>query len=279
MIRCSGVPLAGHIALIHADMNSTPRLTLTRIIAERGRGICDHPARLEALLRDLCGAYKREINVLVGALEERVAADLMSSARRIPRDTLLASLARRLHDARAYTPEAARWAVDSWAVALGVLTEDEFVRRESSAKQTDEPPAPPSAKATPPIQPVPPTRPAPPLQPRTTQGARRPPDPQPPPARTQPPPAPAAPPIRVAAKPFVLQPRAATSNAPVVNPPAQVQTPAPPKRNRFLTLRGCLVTVLLFVLIIVGAVFVVPPIIMLLREEQTRPSINDTRAR
>lgn len=269
-------------------MNSTPRLVLTRIIAERGRGICDQPERLESLLRDLCGAYRREINVLVGALEERVAADLMSQTRRIPRETLLASLAQRLHDARAYTPEAARWAVDSWAVALGVLTEDEFARRESAAKQTDDRPAAPPIKTTPPAQPIQPAqphRPAQPIQPpRTTQGAHQPPNPQA--SRTrrtqqQPAqPAPASSPIRVAAKPPVPQPRAATPGRIVVNnPPAQVQPAAVPKRNRFLTLRGCLVSILLLVVIIAGAIFVVPPIIMLLREEQTRPSINDTRGR
>ncbi len=261
-------------------MNSTPRLVLTRIIAERGREICDQPERLEALLRDLCGAYKREINVLVGALEERVTIDLMSSARRIPRETLLASLAQRLHDARAYTPEAARWAVDSWAVALGVLTEEEFARRESTAKLNDNP-APPTRFAQP-TQPsrvaTPPTV-APPIQPPTTQGAQRVPNVgAKPAARVSPPPAPLTMTRNTTRQQPAPQPRATVTNAPAANHPVQAQTVAPPKR-RFLTLRGCFVSIVLLLVIIVGAVFIVPPIIMILREEQTRPSINDTRGR
>ncbi|MEJ7616941.1 MAG: hypothetical protein WKF30_08280 [Pyrinomonadaceae bacterium] len=111
-------------------MNALPRQTLARIVARHGRKIYDSPRRLEALLRDLCGAHRREINVLVGALEERVAADLMRSGNSVPREVVLAQLVKRLRDNLAYTPEAARWAVDSWAVALGVLSEAELAARE-----------------------------------------------------------------------------------------------------------------------------------------------------
>jgi hypothetical protein len=63
-------------------MNDLPRRTLSRIVARHGREICDAPKRLEALLRDVCGGHRREINIIVGALEERVAADLIASAQR-----------------------------------------------------------------------------------------------------------------------------------------------------------------------------------------------------
>ncbi|MDQ3255978.1 MAG: hypothetical protein M3R15_19120, partial [Acidobacteriota bacterium] len=109
-----------------------PRHTLTRLIAKHGRGICDSPKRIEALLRDLCGSHRREINILIGALEERVATDLIRTGKSVPRDVLLAKLANRLQDNRAYTPEAASWAVDCWAVALGILSETEFAARVQS---------------------------------------------------------------------------------------------------------------------------------------------------
>lgn len=87
-------------------MNDLPRHTLSRIIAEHGRGICDAPKRVEALLRDLCGAHRREINIITGALEERVPADLIAVGNStVPRDVSLARLAARLRDNLAYTPE------------------------------------------------------------------------------------------------------------------------------------------------------------------------------
>ena len=57
-------------------MNDQPRHTLSRIIAKYGPGICDAPKRVEAMLRDLCVAHRREINIIMGALEERVPTDL-----------------------------------------------------------------------------------------------------------------------------------------------------------------------------------------------------------
>ncbi len=125
-------------------MNDLPRHTLSRIIAENGRGICDAPKRVEALLRDLCGAHRREINIIIGALEERVAADLIAANNSVPREALLARLAARLRDNLAYTPEAARWGVETWAAALGILSEAELqvrARMESAeAKRSAAPP-------------------------------------------------------------------------------------------------------------------------------------------
>jgi hypothetical protein len=114
-------------------MNDLPRHTLARIIAEHGREICAAPKRVEALLRDLCGAHRREINIIVGALEEHVAADLISAAaggKSAPREVLLARQAARLRDNLAYTPEAALWAVETWAFALGILSATELQERE-----------------------------------------------------------------------------------------------------------------------------------------------------
>lgn len=89
-------------------MNDQSRHTLSRIIAQHDRGICDAPKRIEVLLRDLCGAHRREINIITGALEKRVATDLIAAGNSVPRDALLARLAVRLRDDLAYTPGAAR---------------------------------------------------------------------------------------------------------------------------------------------------------------------------
>ena len=79
-------------------MNDIPRQKLQYIISQFGRVICDEPRRCEAMLRDLCPENRLEINLLTGAARERVAADLMTASDAVPKEILLARLARRLCD-------------------------------------------------------------------------------------------------------------------------------------------------------------------------------------
>jgi len=102
-------------------VNDIPRQKLCEIIAQYGPSLGDDPRRTEALLRDLCGEYKREIFVLVSALREQVAADLLASQDSVPHKVLLARLTKQLQDNLALAEDAARWAVESWALALGVI--------------------------------------------------------------------------------------------------------------------------------------------------------------
>lgn len=257
-------------------MNDLPRHTLSRIIAEHGRGICAEPKRVEALLRDLCGAHRREINIISGALEERVAADLIAAGNSVPRDVLLARLAARLRDNLAYTPEAARWGVETWAVALGIVSEAELqarARKEASeASGSKATPTVPEAKpaAAPPASVKPQV-----TQPRrgTTHAPPQPPTPKTSPAspivRT---PAPAAPPRRTPnVQPNVFVP-----------PPQQdisASLPAPHTSRRGLKLRGCFIVIILIIALIATVAFVIPAVLFLLQEEQAQPSINEPRIR
>lgn len=154
-------------------MNNLPRQKLAEIVARSGRAVLDNPRRCAGLLRDYCPQNRREIAVLVGALEERVAADLAATHSGIPREVLLAKLAQRLHDNLAMDKTAARWAVHSWALALGVLTNAEV-----EAMEKDEPPRPqptpqPTPAPTPPPKPA--AKPTPPPAPASTAPAPAPP--------------------------------------------------------------------------------------------------------
>lgn len=104
-------------------MNNQPRETLLYIIQTYGRQICDDPRRCEGLLLDLAGQHRREVKVLIAALQERAAADLMRVSDSIPVSMLLAQLTTRLRDNVAMAEDAARWVVESWALALGVISE------------------------------------------------------------------------------------------------------------------------------------------------------------
>ena len=80
-------------------MKELPRQKLREVVATYGRSLCDDPRPCEALLRDFCGAHKREIHVLVSALkEQRVAADLLGSQNGVPYEVQFARLTKRLRD-------------------------------------------------------------------------------------------------------------------------------------------------------------------------------------
>ena len=256
-------------------MNDLPRHTLSRIIIKHGPGICDTPKRLEALLRDLCGAHRREINIIMGALEERVATDLTTEGNSaVPRDVLFARLAARLRDNLAYTPEAARWGVETWAVALGILSEAELQERartqspEESRNNVPPPVREPKSSGANPAS----------ANSQTPHPQRG--------STYTPPPQPAYPPHT--SSPPSVRPTA-TRRRP--RPPSNIIVPEPPqydisppfpiqqRSRRGLTLRGCVISVVLIIVLIVAAVFVVPAILMILREEQAQPSINDPRIR
>ncbi len=107
-------------------MNDLPRQKLVEIVAKHGVSIVENPRRCEGLLRDYCGRFRREVSVLTMAVEERVPLDLLAAAKNTPRQVLLNRLAQRLCDNLAISETAARWAVNSWAFALGVVSSDEL---------------------------------------------------------------------------------------------------------------------------------------------------------
>jgi hypothetical protein len=102
-------------------MHDLPRQMLCELIVEYGRSLCDDPRRCEALLKDYCGHCKPEVFVLIHALKNRVASDLLHIADGVPPAIALTRLSKRLEDDLAITPEAAHWAVESWALALKVV--------------------------------------------------------------------------------------------------------------------------------------------------------------
>lgn len=238
-------------------MNNVPRQTLRRLIAKYGNDLCGDARRCKALLKDLCGEYLREINVLTNAIEERIALDLLAAGNSMPRQLLLTKLTRRLEENLGLTTEAARWAVDSWALALNVVTDSEVETREK--KQNDSaPPIPQSPKIQTPSQ----NR-----QPQPTQRAPRiQPKPQPP--KVYPPishtpvnipmPAPRQPAQRSSSNVNVPQ------NFPQTN--SSVSNPAP--RRLFGKFFGCLFVFFLLIATGVVLLFGVPYAIDVMRETQ-----------
>jgi hypothetical protein len=101
-------------------MTDHPRQQLHYIISHYGRSVCDEPKRCEALLKDLCPQHEREVNLLMGALREGIAKELLKPNQLLPMETVISRLSQKLHDELGFEVGLAQWAVESWALALGI---------------------------------------------------------------------------------------------------------------------------------------------------------------
>ncbi len=104
-------------------LNDLPRRALIDIIRDYGRSVLDDPRRCEALLQDRCGESRREIFLLTSTLREGAARELAAARQDVPVDVLVSQLSTRLRSNLALTDEAAQWAVESWAAALGLIAD------------------------------------------------------------------------------------------------------------------------------------------------------------
>lgn len=115
-------------------MNSLARQKLCEAIALYGLDLCDQPQRCEAVLNDLCGAHREEIGLLVTAAREGIASDLRISSSGVPHDLLLRKHIKNLQ-CFFFTETAARWGVESWALALGIISHAELSPTQSNISQ------------------------------------------------------------------------------------------------------------------------------------------------
>ena len=118
-------------------MNNLARRQLQNIINIHGRQICDDPRLVEALLRDYCSECKLEINLLVHALKEGIVKQLASRREQALPPAVINRLAETLHENHAISFDAAIWAVESWAAALGIQTEKPAVVTQEVAQKGD----------------------------------------------------------------------------------------------------------------------------------------------
>jgi hypothetical protein len=116
-------------------MNDFPRQQLCLLIAQHGRSLCDDSLRCEGLLRDVCGDYRKEVFVLVCALKEGVVRALLNSYSAGAIEIQLSRLTDQLYNNLALTRDAARWAVDSWALAAGLIDSQAIQRSTQKTTQ------------------------------------------------------------------------------------------------------------------------------------------------
>ncbi len=97
------------------------RSTIVSLVREKGPSLAGDPRRVEAFLRDLCGEHPAEIAVAVAALRSGVLVELQASgsAPSQPASLLMPRLVSRLHEDLGIDESLSRWAVGTWALALG----------------------------------------------------------------------------------------------------------------------------------------------------------------
>ncbi len=101
-------------------MNDSVRDQLRKALEHLGKGALEEPRRLEAVLRDLCPKDQREIASLLAALRAGVPQAIVGSASRVPWEMLESRLVTEILDQMPLTPDAANWAIRSWAEALRI---------------------------------------------------------------------------------------------------------------------------------------------------------------
>ena len=263
-------------------MNNVPRQALRRMVAKHGKDVCADARRCENLLKDSCGSYRREINVLVAAVEDRVPLDLLAAGSSMPLELLITRLEKRLEEQTAMTRDAARWAVESWALALNVATEAQIDTRqlpESSPSKSSSETTQPSNTAddgnlpkinktnntnrTNPVQPP---------QPKITASSRK---INLPPIMPQP--------TKKSPLPPVFSP---ANNSPAVQPPVPMPTANPQiqapnsvvnLKSRIGLFRGCLLLIFLLVIVSTALFLGVPYAIEVMRETQREKSVEPPR--
>ncbi len=110
---------------------SVPR-QLGEILIKHGRLPLTDARLCENLLKDYCPEHKEEISLLALAVKERIASDLLLSQDGLQRDLLRALLVKRLRKAQSLTEGDARWAVESWGVAIRALARSETTDEDNS---------------------------------------------------------------------------------------------------------------------------------------------------
>ncbi len=118
-------------------MNEQVRHKLFEIIERYGREICGQPKRCKGLLLDHCAGDRREVFVLVSALEEQVVGDLLHGLGGQSWGLVSSRLIRRLVENRAMAEDAALWTVESWALALGVISEAKVAAKQPARQRRE----------------------------------------------------------------------------------------------------------------------------------------------
>src|SRR5262249_52114686 len=103
-------------------MNDLPRRKLKELLAAHGQELCNDWRRCRSLLKDQCPQDKKEIDLLADTLRnDCVGGELLPLPQGADVAGLLPGLTAQLQEDSELSEADARWGVESWAMALGLL--------------------------------------------------------------------------------------------------------------------------------------------------------------
>ena len=106
-------------------MKTAYRKSLFLLVNKHSTKICNSPGRCEALMRDFCGRESLELNLLITALKGGIPEEMLSLGNRSLQYILLNMPMKLIHN-NGLSKKNARWAIESWAIALGIATEKDI---------------------------------------------------------------------------------------------------------------------------------------------------------
>ncbi|MGM0369180.1 MAG: ankyrin repeat domain-containing protein [Bacillota bacterium] len=108
-------------------MDDFPRYKLITLVQEYEQQLYQNKSRCRSFLNDFCGEYRREVFVLSTAVEGKVPGQLLKykGSNSSSLQVVIAQLKERLKANYAFREYASLWAVESWALALDIISPDD----------------------------------------------------------------------------------------------------------------------------------------------------------
>jgi hypothetical protein len=103
------------------DMNQQVRQKLIELFAKDDQELLANYRKLSGLLFDHCPTDRKEIRAILTAFEEHIPQELIKVRNEPSKEMMVTRLTQKLLEASPMSDEAARWAVESWALALRLL--------------------------------------------------------------------------------------------------------------------------------------------------------------
>lgn len=112
-------------------MNFAVKQKLKDIINAYGVSILNEPKRIEAMLKDYCYENKKEIFLIMSAINENIAQELQNTKHAAAQLGIVNRLIERLCDNLGIAEVNAKWAVESWIYALDLNKEADVQESEN----------------------------------------------------------------------------------------------------------------------------------------------------
>jgi hypothetical protein len=122
-------------------MEDIPRKLLCSLIKQQSISIIQDPTKFRNLLVDYSkGEYKRERKCLSDSLLEDIPQTLLAKRNQLSYATVSQQLCQKLIRDLGINPELARWTVDSWAIAIGIIHGEELKSQDYTLSILSNPP-------------------------------------------------------------------------------------------------------------------------------------------